>query len=205
MGQGAIHTLPPLLLGGAVVFASAESRQGTELCLASVLLRALGRLDPRRGALPDEGDPTLRRSALGRPVLFLGETQGPALSFSHGGGRIWAAMSAGGGVGIDLAGPEEFPDDYPFARAFRKEELECAGALCGYDRARGAALMWAVKESAVKATGAGFNFLDPRDVRVGAPLAGEQGILLEVLADRPIAAWARSEGKGWLSVALAGH
>ena len=102
VGQGAIHTLPPLLLGGAVVFTSAQSRQGTELCLASVLLRALGRLDPRRGALPDEGDPTLRRGVLGRPVLFLGETQGPALSFSHGGERIWAAMSGGGGVGIDV-------------------------------------------------------------------------------------------------------
>jgi len=111
-------------------------------------------------------------------------------------------MSAEGGVGIDLAFPEEFEDGYPFARAFRMVELDCARAFCRGDRALGAALLWAVKEASVKATGAGFNLLDPLEVRVGFPLVGEQGILFEVLADRPISAWARKENGGWLSVAL---
>jgi phosphopantetheinyl transferase len=125
------------------------------------------------------------------------------LSFSHGKGRLWAAMSGQGRVGIDVAYPEEFIGAYPFGRAFSAEELDCAEALCPNDMARGAALMWAAKEAAVKATGAGFNFLDPLEVRVGAPVVREQGVLFEVLADRPISTWVRTEGRGWLSVALA--
>jgi phosphopantetheinyl transferase len=125
------------------------------------------------------------------------------LSFSHGNGRLWAAMSGRGSVGIDVAYPEEFRGAYPFGRAFSAEEMACAGALCPGDTARGAALMWAVKEAAVKATGAGFNFFDPLEVRVGPPLYKEQCVLFEVTADRPISTWVRTEGKGWLSVALA--
>ena len=203
VGQGEIHALPPLLLGGPVVFTSAESRQGAGSCLASLLLRALVRLDPRWGALPAKASLSLGKSVLGKPCLHLGHGEGPSLSFSHGEGRIWAAMSGSGGVGIDVSGPEEFPDGYPFARAFRKEELECAGAFCGHDRARGAALMWAVKEAAVKATGAGFNLFDPLEVRLGTPLVREQWILFDVLVDRPVSVWVRPEGRGWLSVASA--
>jgi phosphopantetheinyl transferase len=105
-------------------------------------------------------------------------------------------------VGIDVAYPEEFAGDYPFARAFRPEELDFARELCHNDTTRGLALIWSAKEASVKATGAGFNRLDPLDVRVGAPLLREQGILFEVLADRPISVWAKTEGRGWLSVAL---
>ena len=68
----------------------------------------------------------------------------------------------------------------------------------------GAALIWAAKEASVKAIGAGFNLFDPVEVRVGPPLVREQGMLFEVLVDRPISTWARTEGSGWLSVALAG-
>jgi phosphopantetheinyl transferase len=112
-------------------------------------------------------------------------------------------MSGRGSVGIDVAYPEEFTGGYPFARAFRTEELDCAGALCPNDTAREAALIWAAKEASVKATGAGFNFFDPLEVRVGTPLVSEQGILFEVWAGRPISTWVRTEGRGWLSVALA--
>jgi phosphopantetheinyl transferase len=106
------------------------------------------------------------------------------------------------GVGIDVACPEEFADGYPLSRAFREEELDWAGAFCRNDTARGAALIWSAKEAAVKATGAGFNLLDPLEVRVGAPVYRERGILFEVLADRAIPVWARTEDRGWLSLAL---
>jgi phosphopantetheinyl transferase len=112
-------------------------------------------------------------------------------------------MSGRGSVGIDVAYPEEFADGYPFARAFRPEELDYARALFHNDTARGAALIWAAKEASVKATGAGFNLFDPLEVRVGTPLVREQGILFEVWADRPVSVWVRPEGRGWLSVALA--
>jgi phosphopantetheinyl transferase len=112
-------------------------------------------------------------------------------------------MTGRGNVGIDVAYPEEFAGAYPFHRAFSAEERDCAEALCPNDTARGAALMWAAKEASVKATGAGFNFFDPLEVRVGTPLVREQGVLFEVLADRPISTWVRTEGRGWLSVALA--
>jgi phosphopantetheinyl transferase len=125
------------------------------------------------------------------------------LSFSHGKGRLWAAMSSRGNVGIDAAYPEEFVGAYPFHRAFSNEELDCAEALWPNDRARGAALMWAAKEASVKATGVGFNLFDPLEVRVGTPFVREQGILFDVLADRPVSVWVKPEGRGWLAVALA--
>jgi phosphopantetheinyl transferase len=112
-------------------------------------------------------------------------------------------MSGTGSVGIDVAYPEEFAGGYPFARAFKPEEMECARALCHNDTARGAALIWSAKEASVKATGAGFNLFDPLEVRVGTPLFREQGILFEVSAGRPISAWVKKEDRGWLSVALA--
>jgi hypothetical protein len=203
VGEGAIRTLSPLGLRGAAVFASAPCVQGAGSRLVLALLRALGQLDARWTTPADENGLSLRKSALGGPRLFVGDREGPSLSFSHGKGRLWAAMCGRGSVGIDVAYPEEFTDAYPFCRAFSAEELDCAEALCPNDIARGAALVWAAKEAAVKATGAGFNFFDPLEVRVGTPFVGEQGVRFEVLADRPISTWVRTEGRGWLSVALA--
>ena len=201
-GEGAISALASLGLRGSVLIASAPSVQGAGQHLALVLLQALARLDPRWSGT-DEDRLTIHKGALGGPRLFVGDREGPSLSFSHGKGRLWAAMTGRGNVGIDVAYPEEFAGAYPFHRAFSAEERDCAEALCPNDTARGAALMWAAKEASVKATGAGFNFLDPLEVRVGTPLVREQGVLFEVLADRPISAWVRTEGRGWLSVALA--
>ena len=188
---------------GGVVFASAPSVRGAAPRLVLSLLRALAQLDARWRPPANENGLSLCKSALGAPRLFVGERKGPSLSFSHGRGRLWAAMSGRGSVGIDVAYPEEFTGPYPFCRAFGSEELDCAQALCPNDLARGAALVWAAKEAAVKATGAGFNFLDPLEVRVGTPFVGEQGIRFEALADRPISTWVRKEARGWLAVALA--
>jgi phosphopantetheinyl transferase len=186
-----------------VVFTSNQSRRGTKHSLALKLLQALARLDQRWRLAHAENALTLHESTLGEPYLLLEDQQGPSLSFSHGKERIWAAMSSKGRVGIDVAYPEEFAADYPFARAFSPEELDSARALCQDDTARGAALIWSAKEASVKAIGTGFNRFDPLDVRVGAPILREQGIGFEVSADRYIYAWARPEGKGWLCVASA--
>jgi len=199
--QEAIHSLNPLGFRGSVLFASAPPVHGAGLHLALGLLRALAQLDSRWSWTGNEM--TLHKSALGGPHLRVGDREGPFLSFSHGKGLLWAAMSGRRSVGIDVAYPEEFTGDYPFARAFTTEELDSARTLCPDDTARGAALMWAAKEASVKATGAGFNSFDPLEVRVGTPLFREQGILFEVRADRPISTWVRTEGRGWLSVALA--
>jgi hypothetical protein len=201
--KGTIHTLSGLLPGDFVVFTSTGEGRGAKLSLSSRLLRALGRLDPRWGLSSREEALTLQKSSLGSPHLFLGNQKGPSVSFSHGEGRLWAAMCSKGRVGIDVANPEEFSGDYPFARAFNPAELDVAGAICPDDTARGAALLWSVKEASVKAVGAGFNRFDPLEVRVGPLLFGGRGILFEVLTNRPLLAWVRAKGKGWLSVAVA--
>ena len=198
-----IRTLSHLVPGCLVIYASTPSGRGAQSCLALVLLRALGKLDARWCFPHAEETLTLQKGTLGKPCLFLDHRKGPSVSFSHGKGRLWGAMSSKGRVGIDVAYPEEFAEGYPFARAFRPEELEFAGALCRNDTARGAALIWSAKEAAVKATGAGFNRFDPLDVRVAAPFSKEQGFLFDVLADRPITAWAKTKDTGWLAVALA--
>ncbi|MBW1775653.1 MAG: 4'-phosphopantetheinyl transferase superfamily protein, partial [Deltaproteobacteria bacterium] len=186
MAQDKIHTLPCPVLGQTVVFASTESRRGAKHSLARRLLRAQAMRDPRRGPFPRGKALSLYKGALGKPCLLVGDKQGPSLSFSHGEGSLWGAMCGEGSVGIDVAYPDEFAGGYPFGRAFSPEELDCAGGLCRNDRARGAALIWSVKEASVKATGAGFHLFDPLDVRVGIFLFREQGILFEVSADRPI-------------------
>jgi hypothetical protein len=199
--QGTIHILRRHVLGGPVVFTSTEAGPEAGPSLALRLLGALASLEARRHVLPEANALTIRKNALGKPYVLLGEEVGPPLSFSHGQGRLWSAMSDHG-VGIDVAYPEEFAADYPFARAFGPEELDWAKALCDNDTARGAALVWSVKEAAVKTTGMGFNLFDPLDVRVGAPVFEKQGILFEVWAGRAIRAWVSPEDKGWLSVAV---
>ncbi|MGB5618084.1 MAG: 4'-phosphopantetheinyl transferase superfamily protein [Desulfobacterales bacterium] len=62
------------------------------------------------------------------------------------------------------------------------EELDCVRALGRKNTARAAALIWSLKEAAVKATGTGFNCYDPLEVRVANPRPGGQGILFDVWA-----------------------
>ena len=201
--RGTIHALNRLVPGSTVVFSSADPGPRAGSYLAQMLLRALARMDSSWSFAPDESAICLHKSTQGAPCLFLGDRKGPSLSFSHGEGQLWAAMSGRGRVGIDVAYPKEFAGDYPFARAFRPEELKCARALCHDDTARGASLIWSAKEASVKTTGGGFNRFDPLDVRVGEPTFQEQGFVFDVLADRPITAWARAQDTGWLCVALA--
>ena len=159
------------------------------------------------------------RGILGRPHLLLGEDQGPAISFSEGGGRVWAALCGDESyIGIDAAGTDEFWGDYPFQRVFHPQELEHALSLEGGDLEKASALLWSVKESVVKALGSAFHLVDPLQIAVypsaGGAAKGNDGYTFPVglsgkaLMRFPITArgpiWVRSlpKRKMWLSIAL---
>ncbi|MBW2175643.1 MAG: 4-phosphopantetheinyl transferase family protein [Deltaproteobacteria bacterium] len=202
IGHAAIRTLAAGVLGESVVFASTPSHLEAGQDLASMLMQAMGKMDPCWRILPGSPPLTLYKKALGQPGILLGGRPGPSLSFSHGEGQTWAAICGTGSIGIDVAHPQAFAGAYPLARAFRPEELDIVKILGYNDIPRGAALLWSAKEAAVKATGTGFNRFDPLDVRVGVPHLKAQGIGFEVMAGHPIPTWATSEGQGWISIAL---
>lgn len=152
---------------------------------------------------------------LGRPRLVLGKVRGPAVSFSEGGGKIWAALCGDGSdIGIDVAAADEFQGDYPVHRVFHDQELYHAGRLTGGDSANAAALLWSIKEAVVKALGCAFHLVGPRQVHVSPSRGGDWGYTFPVslsgkaLMRYPLGArwsiWVRSyplEGM-WLSIAL---
>jgi phosphopantetheinyl transferase len=195
-----VHTCPAL--GDFVIFSSIESSAGAKQYLARRLLQTLEQLDPAWNGWSYERS-ILVKTALGKPFLLLNGNEGPSLSFSHGEERLWSAVSSKGRVGIDVAYPEDFADGYPFARAFHPDELEWASALCHSNTARGAALLWSVKEASVKAVGTGFHRFDPQQVRVGMPLVDENKFLFRVWLQQSISVWSVALDEGWLSVALA--
>jgi phosphopantetheinyl transferase (holo-ACP synthase) len=152
---------------------------------------------------------------LGRPQLLLGEYRGPAISFSEGGGKIWAALCGDtSDIGIDAAGFDEFPKEYPFHRVFHVQELQHALRLAGGDLEKASALLWSIKEAAVKALGCAFHLVNPRQICVYPSTGGDSGYNFPVclsgkaLVRFPIAAgrslWVRSlpQRKMWLSIAL---
>ena len=151
---------------------------------------------------------------LGRPQLRLGECEGPAVSFSEGGGKFWAALCGDASdIGIDAAATDEFPDDYPFHRAFHDQELRHALTSTSGDSKKACALLWSIKEAAVKALGCAFHLVDPRQINV-YPSAGEDdgytfpvGLSGKAKVRFPTAAcrslWVRSlpQNKLWISIA----
>lgn len=163
------------------------------------------------------------RGPLGRPQLLLGESRGPAISFSKGGGRVWAALCGDDSdIGIDVAESDEFRRDYPVQRVFHPEEFEHALGLADGGQENASALLWSIKEAVVKALGCAFHLVDPRQITV-YPAAGGNGeytfpvglsgkalMRFPLAAGRPL--WVRSlpQGTLWLSFALvnrrpAGH
>jgi hypothetical protein len=159
------------------------------------------------------------RGLLGRPHLLWGRYQGPAISFSRGEGKVWAALCGDeSDIGIDVAGIDEFPREYPFHRVFHSQELHHALRLATGDLKRASALLWSIKEAVVKALGCAFHLVDPRQITVypstGSAAGGDDGYTFPVglsgktLERLPIAAgrslWVRSlpYGKMWLSIAL---
>ncbi len=120
-------------------------------------------------------------SPLGRPQLWLGEVRGPAVSFSQGGGKIWAALCGDGSdIGIDVAAADEFQGEYPLHRVFHDQELHHARRLTGGAAAKAAALLWSIKEAVVKALGCGFHLVAPRQVHVSPSRGGGRGYTFPV-------------------------
>ena len=156
---------------------------------------------------------------LGRPQLLLGECEGPAISFSEGGGKSWAALCGDGAdVGIDAAGTDEFHRGYPFHRGFHPQELQHALRLTDGDMAKASALLWSVKEAVVKALGCAFHLVDPLHITVYPSAEGAADgdgaytfpvcLAGKALVRFPVAArgslWVRSipHVKMWLSIAI---
>ena len=159
------------------------------------------------------------RGLLGRPHLLLGEYRGPAISFSEGGGKVWAALCGDDSdIGIDVAGTDEFQKEYPFLRVFHPQELQHALRLAGGDMEQASALLWSIKEAVVKALGCAFHLVDPRQIYVYPSVVGATGenggyafpvglsvkapVRFSIAAGRSL--WVRSlpQGKMWLSIAL---
>lgn len=118
---------------------------------------------------------------LGKPQLWLGNVRGPAVSFSEGGGRIWAALCGDGSdIGIDVAAFDEFQGNYPLHRVFHNQELHHAVQLTGGDAAKAAAMLWSIKEAVVKALGCGFHLVAPQQVHVLPSVGRDQGYMFPV-------------------------
>jgi len=121
-----------------------------------------------------KGSVDISYDKFGKPELYVDGKPGPSVSFSHAGGSMWATLCLTcKSVGIDAAVGTEFPDDYPFHRAFHQEELCLAQELKNGNLAESAAFLWTGKEAVVKCIGSGFNFIDPLDVRI---IAGERSL-----------------------------
>ena len=159
------------------------------------------------------------RDLLGRPRLLLGESRGPAISFSDGGGKVWAALCGDeSDIGIDVAGTDEFHREYPLHRVCHPQELQHTLSLADGDLEKASALLWSIKEAVVKALGCAFHLVDPRQITVypsvGGAAGGNGGYTFPVglsgkaLERFPIGAngslWVRSlpQVTMWLSIAL---
>jgi phosphopantetheinyl transferase (holo-ACP synthase) len=152
---------------------------------------------------------------LGKPRLMLGGYRGPAISFSEGGGRVWAAICGDeSDIGIDVAETGEFRGNYPVHRVFNAEEFGHAVRLAGGDVEKASAMLWSIKEAVVKALGCGFHLVAPRDIYVHPAaegdgecvfpvrLSGKAPERLPVCAGRSL--WVRSlrQAGRWVSVAF---
>lgn len=187
--QVTVHTMNPVHRRGPVFYASlprdTETSKGQEANreeakhrLVSLLWDHLATLDSplwtshlssNRAAFPIQ----VLHDPLGKPHLLLGAHRGPAISFSEGGGKVWAALCGDdSNLGIDVAEAVEFHGNYPFHRAFNSHELQHALNLAGGELEQASALLWSVKEAVVKALGCAFHFVDPLQIHVCPSIAG---------------------------------
>lgn len=199
--SGATQVLSGLGPYGPVFYASDLAGPGAKERLVRRLLASLPGQDPDCAWRPERWPVSLELTALGQPCLRLKGQPGPAVSFSQAAGCLWAALTPAGQVGVDAALPSEFEAGYPMARAFRPAELDWARPLSGGDTPGAAALLWALKEAAVKALGVGFHVLDPLAVEAVSPRPWQGWVRVFVKAGPILPAWARPEGGGWLAIA----
>jgi phosphopantetheinyl transferase (holo-ACP synthase) len=225
-----VHTMNPVHRSGPVFYASlprdTETPEGHETNgeearhrLVSILWDHLVAMDgplwtscvsSNRAAFPIQ----VVRDPLGKPHLRLGAHRGPAISFSEGGGKVWAALCGDeSDMGIDVAEAAEFQGEYPFHRVFNVQELQHVLNLAGGDLGKASALLWSVKEAVVKALGCAFHFVDPLQINVYPSIEEDDGFTFPVrlsgkaLARFPTGAgplWVRSFPlvRMWLSIAV---
>ena len=155
-------------------------------------------------------------SPLGKPQLLVEAARGPAISFSEGGGKVWAALCGDtSDIGIDAASADEFRGEYPLHRVFHDQELHHVLRLTGGDVANASALLWSIKEAVVKALGCAFHLVAPLQVHVSPSAGGDRRghifpvwISSKTLLRSPpggsLPIWVRSYPleKMWLSIAL---
>lgn len=197
MNPSPLSFLPSGLAPHPVCLASAPLGAGSRRALAGRLWRGLGGpLSARPGTL------RVGRGPWGEPLSWVGNAPGPWLSFSRLGNCLWAAMSRGARVGIDAAAAEEFAPGYPLDRLARPAEMHMTRGIHASE-AEAAALLWAVKEAAVKALGVGFHFLDPREVEVVQARPLLHGFFFGLCPAIPANVWALRQGWHWLAVAVA--
>ena len=196
--------VPRLGPGGPLVYAAVKKEDGAKEFLTARLLTALAELAPKWATAAKREPLVLDIDPLGQPLLRLGDQPGPSISFSEAGGLLWGVLAAVGRVGVDAALEEEFAPPYPYSKAFGPDEWAWAWRHCHGRSPAAATLLWAVKETAVKALGVGFHKLAPRDLEVSPPSSHQDGLLLRVKApDAVISVWARPLKNGWLALALA--
>jgi phosphopantetheinyl transferase len=223
-----VHTMGLVHQRGPVFYASLPrdteipkeheaNREGSRHRLVSILwehLVAMNSSPWKRDASPNLPIQVVR-DPLDKPYLLLGEYRGPAISFSEGGGAVWAALCGDeSDIGIDVAAADEFQGDYPVHRVFNAEEFQEAVRLAGGDVQKASALLWSIKEAAVKALGCGFHLVEPRDICVHPAAEGDGEYTFPVCLSRkalerlPMGTgrclWVRSlpQVKMWLSVAF---
>lgn len=213
----ALPVAPETRQGGRMNGAADRRRLVSSLGDHLVALRA------REGPLGKGGQASNRAAVpirvvhdpLGRPHLRWGGQRGPAISFSEGGGKVWAALCGDESeIGIDVAETAEFQGEYPVHRVFHGPELHHALRLVDGDLARASALLWSVKEAVAKALGCAFHLVSPRQINVypavcrnggytfPVGLSGKARVRFPLNPGRSI--WARSlpRAQMWLSIAL---
>jgi phosphopantetheinyl transferase (holo-ACP synthase) len=152
---------------------------------------------------------------LGKPRLQAGEYRMPGISFSEGGGKVWAALCGDeSDIGIDAAPFAEFRGEYPLQRVFHDQELQHALRLTGGDPAKAAAMLWSIKEAVVKALGCGFHLVAPRQIHVYPSTGAGRGHSFSVgLSGKGLERFPEAAGRSirvrsfpgekmWLSIAI---
>ncbi len=197
-----VALLPGLGAPGVLVYAATAAGPGAKERLARRLCFSLAEGGPAAKARLANEPVRVKTGPLGRPRLEVGGRPGPAVSFSLAGPSLWAVVATAGSVGVDLAVPGDFAGTYPFARAFQPGEFAWARRHCQGGAAMAAAMLWALKEAAVKALGTGFHRHDPREVEITtSPVPWQGGWRVGVSARRLVPAWVRAQGAGWLAIA----
>lgn len=106
----------------------------------------------------------VEKTDLGKPQ-FIGSGEMPALSFCYSMKTRWAAVAWTQGLGIDIACPYEFEQPYPVERVFGEREILLIQQL-DVEQLSSYAMLWCLKEAAVKAMGTGFHTVEPNELFV---------------------------------------